>query len=72
MTDVCRYAITILGTVTEEDLNATSPLALSLMEVSNNRTQVTLLSDQAGMIGVIRHLHGLGLILLSIDRKPAL
>ncbi|MBN1372753.1 MAG: hypothetical protein JW987_12505 [Anaerolineaceae bacterium] len=72
MTDVCRYAITILGTVTEEDLNTTSPLAVTVAEVANDRTQVTLLSDQAGMVGVIRHLHGLGLILLSIDRTPAL
>jgi hypothetical protein len=71
MTDVCLYAITILGNVTEDDFNATSPVSLSVVESSNDRTHVSLLSDQAGMIGVIRHLHGLGLILLSIDRKPA-
>ncbi len=27
-----------------------------------------IVTDQAGLVGLIRHLHGLGLVLLSIER----
>ncbi len=42
--------------------------------VSDGGEAVTTLSgivtDQAGLVGLIRHLHGLGLVLLSIERVP--
>jgi hypothetical protein len=37
-----------------------------------SRTLTTLsavVTDQAGLVGLIRHLHGLGIVLLSIERK---
>jgi hypothetical protein len=28
-----------------------------------------LVTDQAGIVGVIRHLHGLGIVLLAVERS---
>lgn len=65
--DVRTYKIRMQGKVEEEDINPTSPMRLTLEQVGETSTSVTLLTDQSGLIGLIRHLHGLGLVLLSID-----
>ncbi|MEJ2711351.1 MAG: hypothetical protein P8074_27330 [Anaerolineales bacterium] len=67
MDDVQRYRIKVRGKVQASDLNATSPLRLSVERVEQASTLLSVRTDQSGLIGMIRHLHGLGLILLSID-----
>ena len=66
MDDVRTYRIQVHGLVEEEDINPTSPLRLTIEHVGETSTSVTFRTDQAGMIGLIRHLHGLGLVLLSL------
>jgi hypothetical protein len=65
--DVRTYKIQFHGQVEEEDINTTSPVRLTIEHIDETSTFATLRADQSGMIGLIRHLHGLGLVLLSIS-----
>jgi hypothetical protein len=38
-----------------------------MVEQLEQTTLLTVRTDQSGMIGLIRHLHGLGLMLLSVN-----
>lgn len=69
MDDLYSYHIQIAGQASEADINAASPLRLSV-EQSSSTTLLTVHTDQSGLIGLIRHLHGLGFVLLSIERHP--
>lgn len=64
--DVRTYNVQIYGRVEEADINPTSPLRLTIEQFAGISTSATLRADQSGMIGLIRHLHGLGMVLLSI------
>ncbi len=64
---------------TEGDVDATlvdwfGPVEITRV-IAEDGEAVTLLSglviDQAGLVGLLRHLHGLGLVLLSIERVPS-
>lgn len=66
--DVHTYLIQIQGHVEEEDINQTSPLQLTIDRFEERSTTLVLRTDQSGLIGQIRHLHSLGLVLLSISR----
>jgi hypothetical protein len=65
--DVRTYKIRIQGRVADEDIRATSPLPFTIEQVEGTNTSITLRADQSGIIGLIRHLHGLGLVLISIS-----
>ncbi|MFN2195337.1 MAG: hypothetical protein ACK2UW_04355 [Anaerolineales bacterium] len=67
MDDIRQFRIRILGQVEEAELNARSPLYLKVASSDKNATDLALEADQAGVIGVLRHLHGLGFVLLSLD-----
>ncbi|MCE1252850.1 MAG: hypothetical protein LWX83_04785 [Anaerolineae bacterium] len=69
MDDNNTYIIQIAGRITPDDIEAFSPSAFTMEQSEAGLTELTIYSDQAGLIGFIRHLHGLGLILLSIKRK---
>ncbi len=64
--DVHRYQIQIKGQIKAEDITRTSPLEFSIDQSGEENTTITLITDQSGMIGLIRHLHGLGLMLLAV------
>ena len=65
------YKITIRGQVDVNELNPTSPHQMSLIYVNPTKTMVTVCTDQSGLIGLLRHLHGLGLELLSFKCEDA-
>lgn len=65
--DVRTYKIQIHGRVEEADIDASSPLPFTIEPVEEVNTTLTLQTDQSGIIGMIRHLHGLGLTLISIS-----
>jgi hypothetical protein len=67
MDDVCIYQIHIRGQVIEDDLIFNSPLQVNIEKIESASTWISIRADQAGMIALIRHLHGLGLKLLSIQ-----
>ncbi len=67
MDDTCTYQILLRGQVDEDDINTASPLHLTVTPAGPDATLVTVQTDQSGLVGLIRHLHGLGFVLLSID-----
>ena len=52
----------------ENTFNATSPLQMTVVRVDMAATLFTICADQSGLIGLIRHLHGQGFVLLSVYR----
>jgi hypothetical protein len=64
--ELCTYQIEVQGQVDEIDLNATSPLQVTAVAADTAATQFTICADQSGLIGLVRHLHRRGIVLLSI------
>lgn len=63
------YLIRIGGQASAEELNATSPLRVTVIRTEPAATLLALDADQSGLIGLLRHLHGLGFVLLSVGCK---
>jgi hypothetical protein len=99
MDELCTYRIEVQGQVNESDLNAMSPLQMTVVHGQDPKglhqvhacidpcqdqnldpsklltkplgssTLVTVRTDQSGLIGLMRHLHGRGLVFLSVYRE---
>jgi hypothetical protein len=69
MHDICTYHIEVRGQVDENDLNANSPLQMTVVRGNTATTLFTICADQSGLIGLMRHLHGRGFVLLSVIRE---
>lgn len=65
MSDTRIYHIQLDGYVNEDAINASSPIETTVMQVGTS-TQCTVSTDQSGLIGLLRHFHARGLVLLSI------
>jgi hypothetical protein len=66
-----RYTITVEGTVDPSLADWCGPLTIAAGQGPSGATVTTLSgiqADQAGLVGIIRHLHGLGIVLLAIER----
>jgi hypothetical protein len=61
------YQIEIQGLVDENELNANSPLHLKVVRAEAESTLLSLHTDQSGLIGLLRHLHTQGYLLISIQ-----
>lgn len=68
MDEVCTYEITVDDGVDEEMCNATSPTQVAVLEVTPAATRLAVHADQSGLIGLLRHLHQQGYVLLSVTR----
>jgi hypothetical protein len=68
MHETCIYRIEVEGQVDERELNAMSPLRTTVARAGPAATLLTVNADQSGLIGLLRHLHGRGLLLLSVSR----
>lgn len=68
MNDLCTYILQLHGQVTESEINALGPLQMTLEKARGNTTCFTICTDQSGLVGLLRHLHGLGFVFLSINR----
>lgn len=69
MDDTCTYFIQLRGQVAADEINTRSPLLLTLIDADSVSTHLTVTTDQAGLIGLLRHLHGLGFVILSVNRS---
>jgi hypothetical protein len=69
MTDICTYLIQVLGQVDEGEINAGSPLYTTVVSAGTAATGLTICTDQSGLIGLMRHLHGMGFVFLSVNRE---
>ncbi len=66
MNDICTYTIELSGQVDALDINAMSPLEVTVEKAELESTRISVCSDQAGLIGLMRHLHGIGLVVLWV------
>ena len=66
MDDIQTYHIEVRGQVDEGDLNAMSPLQMKVKRSDPAATRLAVCTDQSGLIGLLRHLNGRGLVLLSV------
>ncbi len=69
MNDLSDYQIQIDGRLDENELNALSPLRIQVEKAEADSTWLSVHTDQSGLIGLMRHLHGLGFVLLCVDRE---
>lgn len=69
MNDLCKYRVRIAGRVDERELNVLSPLEMKLEGAEADSTWLSIHTDQSGLVGLMRHLHGLGFVFLSVDRQ---
>lgn len=68
MNDRCIYTLELRGWVTESELNPLSPIQLTVTQAGPEISLLTCSTDQSGLVGLIRCLHGLGFVFLSIHR----
>lgn len=69
MDAVCTYRIKVQGVVAENNLNVSSPLDMQIVQAEAAATLLTVQTDQSGVIGLIRYLHGQSFLILSIVRE---
>ena len=62
--------IQLRGPVDVSELNLLSPHLMTVVHVGPTMTQVSICTDQAGMLGMLRHLHNLGLQVLLVQCQP--
>ncbi len=67
MQDIRIYQIEISGQIVESDIAPFSPPAWIIEPGEKGSSVLTVRTDQAGLVGFIRHLHALGFELLSIN-----
>lgn len=60
------YHITLRGQIDVEDLNCSSPHHMTPWQAQTEATVFILIADQSGLLGLIRHLHNMGLEIASI------
>lgn len=68
------YVVRIQGCGDETLVDWFGPVDVVCAVDERGRTVSTLagiVTDQAGLMGLMRHLHGLGIVLLSVERIPA-
>jgi hypothetical protein len=68
MNDIFTYSLWIRGQISEAEINALSPLRMTVSQTDPAATQLSFCTDQSGLVGLLRHLHGLGIIFLSVNR----
>ena len=66
---ISTYYIRVRGEVDENNFNKKSPLIVKVFHTDEIATLFTICSDQSGLIGLIRYLHGQGFVLLSVHRQ---
>lgn len=66
MKDDHTYLIQLRGPVDIDELNTIGPLEVKPIQVNTTATSFTFCTDQSGLMGLLRHLHARGHVLLSI------
>ncbi len=66
MPDQHTYLIKLRGPVEVAELNAHAPLKILPVRTDSTMTLISAATDQAGLIGLLRHWHGLGFQFVSI------
>jgi hypothetical protein len=68
MDDECIYHLRIHGQMTSSEVSAFCPPRSTIDQDGEASTRLTVRTDQAALVALIRRLHGLGFLLLSVER----
>ena len=69
MQENSNYYIEVQGAMNENAFNASSPLCVKVARTDTEATLLVVHTDQSGFVGLIKHLHQQGFVLLSMSRK---
>lgn len=69
MQEYSNYYIEVQGAIDLNAFNASSPLFVKVARTDTEATLLVVHTDQSGFVGLIRHLHQQGFVLLSMSRK---
>jgi hypothetical protein len=61
------YCIQVQDQVEVEALNPMSPVHMKPLKADPSNTTFTICTDQSGMLGLLRHLHNLGIDITDIS-----
>jgi hypothetical protein len=67
--DSTIYTVTVAGYADELTINSDSPFDARTSYSGDDITQLIITTDQSGIVGLIRHLHGRGFTILSVKRN---
>lgn len=67
VSDIRIYSLRISGTVDADFLVSYCPPGTTMVINEDTITLANLHSDQAGILGIIRHLHNFGCVVLALD-----
>jgi len=65
--DIHTYIIKVNGYVDQDDINAASPVNISVDWANESATNLLACTDQSGLIGILRHLHSMGFVLIAVQ-----
>jgi hypothetical protein len=71
MDAVRDYHICLAGDLGDDGRMADGPLQTAVLRVDERATVIAVRADQSGLIGMLRHLHGRGLVILSVRSGDA-
>jgi hypothetical protein len=71
MNELSTYVIQLGGQVEEGEVNAMSPFHMRVIQNQAAATLFSVCTDQSGLVGLLRHLHRLGFVLVSVRREDA-
>ena len=69
MSDRRTYLIRLEGQADEGEINATSPVRVEVVRAGEEGTVLRACADQSGLVGPIRHLHGVGFAIEGVGRE---
>jgi len=67
MNSTSIYTLQIRGQINVNELNPMSPHHMTALESQSMDTLLSIQTDQSGMIGMLVHLHNLGLTVYSVQ-----
>ncbi|MBE2222020.1 MAG: hypothetical protein IAF02_10785 [Anaerolineae bacterium] len=70
MQGIYTYHVEVQDEVDEAVFNAASPIQVQGVRLNGANSRLIIYADQSGLIGLIRHLHQQGFVLLSVFREP--
>jgi hypothetical protein len=68
MHDVCTYHLQVRDQVDENAFSTAGPLQITVIQMDSMATVFTVTTDQSGLIGLLRHIHQQGFVILSVHR----
>jgi hypothetical protein len=69
MKDMQTYTILLRGRIDPEEIGPASPLQMKTGCLEGPNTKFEVRTDQSGVIGLLRFLHGRGFVILSLNHK---